>query len=51
MRSPLAIYNAKVLDGSRTKDALQNEVIIAFEKLYQNFTHPKRKWFLKHRPT
>ena len=51
MNNPLKIYQEKLTNGSIKQDTLQNEVVLAFEDLYQNITQVKSHWFFKPKPT
>lgn len=45
--TPLQIYTAKLEQGDIRQDTLQNEVVLAFEDLYQNIQNQKQHWFFK----
>ncbi|MCF6319108.1 MAG: AFG1 family ATPase [Proteobacteria bacterium] len=48
--NPLQIYTNKLEKGEIQQDTLQNEVVLAFQDLYQNLVKPKKKWFFKAQP-
>ncbi len=48
--TPLQIYTKKLESGDIKQDTLQNEVVLAFEDLYQDLTHPKKSWFFNPKP-
>ncbi len=43
--NPLQVYTNKLETGEIQQDTLQNEVVLAFQDLYQNLVKPKKKWF------
>ncbi len=47
MSSPLQIYTSKINNGSIKQDILQNEIVLAFEDLYQQLNTNKSSWFFK----
>lgn len=49
--NPLQIYTDKLNNGEIQPDTLQNEVVLAFQDLYQNLTKPQKKWFFKSQPS
>lgn len=45
--NPLAIYQQKLNEGQIKEDTLQNEVVLAFDSLYQQLKAPKPAWYLR----
>ncbi len=45
--NPLAIYQQKLDEGQIKEDTLQNEVVLAFDSLYQQLKAPKVPWYLR----